>query len=150
MLKNITADVVVLCKVPIQEAKNFISWIWKSLRQTQFDAEIMTHPRMVMATARDENGPLVQIPLQSVLMFDCMAAKPGIDNRTKAYAMWKIGETVEQVMKDTGNLDCFFYTNDEAEAESCAKHGWTELKGVRLMRKRLPASVLQTPQARVA
>ena len=136
-LRNIRADICVLCKVPLEEAKLFINWIWKSLHVTQFNPAVLSHPRMCMTVARDENGPLVMIPLRPVLMFDCMATRPDLDKRTKAYAMFKIGEKVEEVMRDTGMLDCYFYCNDDDEAASCAKHGWTELKGVHLMTKRI-------------
>lgn len=142
-MTKVTADIRALCLMAEQDVFNFIKWVWKLRWKTQFDPIVLTHPRMTMCTARDADGnPLVYLPLQSALMFDCLAPKPGLTNRMKSYCLWQIGQMAEQVMKDTGNCDAYFYTNDDDLAVSCSKHGWEEVKNVRLMRKRIPAPKL--------
>lgn len=143
MLRNIVANLKPLFQMPLTEAKQFMEWVKAYSWKTQFNPVVMSHPRTVMATASDEQGPILFMPLQSCLMMGELAPRPGIAKREMAYALWQIGQVVEDAMIKTGNLDAYMYTNDDDEAKSVAKHGWEEIKGVRLLRKRLPASVLQ-------
>lgn len=143
MLRNIIADLKPLFQVPVSEAKLFMEWVKAYSWKTKFRPEVLSHPRTVMATASDEQGPILFMPLQSCLMMGELAPRPDINKKEMAYALWQIGTVVEDAMIKTGNLDAYMYTNDDDEAESIAKHGWEEVKGVRLLRKRLPASVLQ-------
>ena len=138
MLREIVADLKPLFQMPLDEAHQFMEWVKAYSWKTQFNPIVMSHPRTVMATARDEKGPLLYLPLQSCIMFDCMAPRPGANKKELAMALWQVGQVAEQVMKDTGNCDAYMYTNDNDEADSVAKHGWEELKGVRLLRKRIP------------
>lgn len=137
-LRNIVANLKPLFQMPLTDAKQFMEWVKAYSWKTQFNPIVMSHPRMVMATAYDESGPILYLPLQSCIMFDCLAPKPGINKRELAYALSQVGQVVEQAMKDTGNCDAYMFTNDNDEADSVVKHGWEELKGVRLLRKRIP------------
>jgi hypothetical protein len=145
MLRNIIADLKPLFQVPVVEAKQFMEWVKAYSWKTQFNPVVMSHPRMVMATAYDEKGPLLYLPLQSVLMFDCMAPRPGANKKELAMALWQVGQVAEQAMISTGNCDAYMFTNDADEADSVAKHGWEELKGVRLLRKRIPVPNYPVP-----
>ena len=137
-ISRITARIRPLYEVPLEEAKNFCAWVFSLIGRTQFDMAIMNHPRMCMTSAHDENGePILYIPIQPVLMFDALAPRPGLSKKQIAFSMWKIGEITERAMQDSGICDAYLYTNDDDEADTCAKHGWVELVGVRLLRKRI-------------
>jgi hypothetical protein len=106
------------------------------------DPTVLTFPRMCMATAYDENGPILYLPFQSCLVVDCIAPRPGADKRELSFAYWQIGQQLEKAMKDTGNCDCYATINDADLADSMCKHGWTEIRNVRLLRKRIAAPTL--------
>lgn len=144
MLRNIAANLKPLFQLPLAEAKQFMEWVKTYSWKTKFNPVVMSHPRTVMAVATDEQGPILFLPIQSVLMFDALTPRPGINKREMALALWKIGQIAEDAMIKTGNLDAYACINDNEEADSILKHGgWEEVRGVRILRKRLPASVLQ-------
>ena len=143
MLRNIVAELKPLFQMPLDEARQFMEWVKAYQWKTKFNPAVMSHPRTVMIVVKDEQGPILFMPLQSVLMFDCVAPRPGINKREMALAIWKMGQVAEDAMISTGNLDSYATINDDDLADSMIKHGFEEVKGVRLLRKRLPASVLQ-------
>ena len=147
MLRNIQASLKPLFQVSVDEAKQFIAWVKALKDKTRFEPEVMSHPRMCLATASDETGALLHLPFRTVIMFDCLAPKPGINKRTLAYCLWKIGELAEKAARQTGNLDMFATVSDDDEADSMIKHGWTEVRNTRLLRKRLSVTELPEVQA---
>jgi hypothetical protein len=141
-MQTIKANVTALCNVTEDNAKKFIKWVWAFRHKNNFDMQVMTYPRTVMFTAENESGPLAFLPAQPVLMFESLAPKPGLTNKQTAMSLWRIGEVAADVMKDTGLRESYFITNDQDEADSCEKHGWTKLlhdsdKGQWLMKRRV-------------
>ena len=142
---HITAEVKALSLVTEEEQKKFISWMWQFREKSNFDMAVMSYPRTVMFSASDEQGPLVFLPAQPILMFESLCARPGATEKEIALSLWRIGELADETMKDTGMHEAYFLTNDQAEADSTEKHGWTKLlfdpaKNTYLMKRRIPES----------
>lgn len=139
-MKKVAAEVMPISDFTIEDMTKFINWAYLMREKTHFgrDMSVMNHPRLCMTKATMDGEPALFIPLQPVLMFDVLTPDPNLTDRQRAICMWRIGELLEsQIMPDSGMYDAFFYTNDEQEVETCSRHGWTELKGVHLMRKRI-------------
>jgi hypothetical protein len=125
-MKKVTADVMPIGSVPVEDAKKFISWIWDARFTTQFDKDTLSYPRSCMTRAQNDEETLMMVPIHPVLMFESMARKPGLTDRQSALCLWRIGQVVEKAMEDTGHREAFFLTNDSQEAETCSHHGWTK------------------------
>ena len=139
-MKKVIADVFPIHDMALEDQKDFIRWAYLMREKTQFQPEVLRHPRMCMTRAMMDGKPSLYIPVQPVLMFDVLTPDPALSNRERAISMARIGQLLEtSIMPDTGMYDAYFYTNDDTEAEVCAKHGWEEVKNVRLMRKRISA-----------
>jgi hypothetical protein len=138
-MKKTTAEITPIGQLPLDDMKKFITWAYLMRQKTEFyDMSVMTHPRLCMAKASMDGEPALFIPLRPVLMFDILTPDPKLTDRQRAICMWRIGELLEdKIMPDSGMYDAFFYTNDEQEVITCSRHGWTEIKGVHLMRKRI-------------
>ena len=137
-MKKVTADITTVGELPVDERRKFIEWAYKMRATTQFNPAVLATPRACMTRAQFDGETGLMIPVMPVLMFDALTPDPSLTNMQRAIGMARIGELIEtQVMPITGMYDCYFYTNDDTEAEVCARHGWDEVKGVRLMRKRI-------------
>jgi hypothetical protein len=148
-MKKVTADVLTVGQLPQQDQKSFIQWAYKMLRKTKFNMEVLRHPRMVITRALYDGEPGMFVPLRPVLMFDVLTPDPSLSNMERAIGMRRIDTLLEeQIMPNTGMYDAFATVNDDTEADMMAKHGWTEVKGVRLLQKRIsvPASVASTTE----
>jgi hypothetical protein len=141
-VKLVTADCTPLYAMTETDVKNFIKWSFAMRDKTQFDMSVMNHPRMCMTRALMDGEPSLYIPLQPVLMFDVLTPDPELTTRQRAICMYRIGELLEtHIMPDTQMYDAYFYTNDEREVSTCSNHGWKEIEGVHLMRKRIKPPV---------
>ena len=139
-MKKVTADIFPISKITEEDAKNFIHWAYLHRDKTRFDAEVLRHPRMCITRASMDGEPSLYIPIRAVLMFGDLTPDPSLNDRERAVSIARIGELVEShVMPDTGMHDCFATVNDDDQVDAMAKRGWTEIKGIRLMRKRFEA-----------
>ena len=125
-----------------EDWENFISWVWEARKINNFDPDVVSYPRSVMLTADKEtentSEPILYLPIQPVLMLESLAPKPGITPREEALALWRLGELLEQITKDTGLQEHYFICKDDRMADYCSKHGFTEMKGYRLLKKKIP------------
>ena len=138
-MTKITADIMALCKVPLEDTKKFIRWVWNLRKINMFDMSVIGYPRTCMLRASDGDGALLYMPLQPVLMYDSIAAKPGISPRQEALALSRIQQLVGSVAKDGGFGESYFMCRDDRVADIAAAHGFEELKNVRVLRqKHLP------------
>lgn len=142
-MKHITADVIPVPAMSEQDVKDFMEWVFRIRQINKFNPIVMSYPRTVMTVAKNEEENLLFIPLQAVLMFDSIAPKPGLSPRQEALCLWRIGQKVDEVMMTTGFRECIFFTSDDSVADICSQHGFTELKGVRILRKKAPP--VETP-----
>src|SRR5437667_603857 len=122
------------------DVKNFIEWVWEARSVNAFDPDVLTYPRTIMSYAHDDDGALLYIPIQPVLMFESIAAKPGLSPRKEALSLWKVGQMLEEVSKQSGFQEQIFMCKDDRVADICAEHGFTEMKGYRILRKKIALS----------
>ena len=130
------------------DTKNFIDWVWQARIINCFDPDVLKYPRTIMATAEEQEAALLYIPVQPVLMFESIAPKPGISPRKEALALWKIGQMLEDVSKMTGFQEQYFLCKDDRVADICAEHGFTELVGYRLLKKKIAVADLPKEQTK--
>lgn len=136
-MKKITATAMPLYECTEEDAKLFMDWVWLQRSINMFDPQVLTYPRTVMCKAGTEEETMLYIPLQPVLMWDAIAPKPGLTARQEALCLWKIGQVVEDAMKLCGFGEAYFLCSDDRVADICAEHGFEEIKGVRVLRKKL-------------
>ena len=129
-----------------EEVAQFIDWVWKARDINCFDMDVMKYPRTVVVSADDNDGALLYMPIQPALMLESLAPRPGVSPRKEAMALWKIGETLEQISKHTGIQEQYFLCKDDRVANLCARHGFEEMKGYRLLKKKIPLPVSDPPK----
>lgn len=134
-MNKITASLLPVRAMTVDDLKLFREWVFKLLHINMFQPEVMKAPRMTMCRAENDEGPLLYIPLQSVLMYDAIAAKPGITPRQEALCLWKIGEVVDKAALDAGYREIYFICRDDRVSDICAKHGFVEVKNVRVLKR---------------
>lgn len=154
-MTKITAELLPLYALPLDEAKLFTDWVWQARKINMFDPEVLKAPRAAMVRAVNEQGPLLFVPLQPVLMLESLAPKPGLTPRQEAMSLWRVGEAVEGAAKLCGFQEVVFMTRDDRVADICAEHGFEELKGVRVLKKKIkletaPAAESQAPEKEAA
>lgn len=148
-MKKIIASVMPVGSVPMDDAKKFITWMWKAKEQTNFDQDALSYPRSCMTMAQQDGETVMMIPLHPVLMFESMVKKEGLSDRQAALGMYRIGEVVESVAKDTGHGEAYFITNDAREVHTTSRHGWTVVmhdadRGVWLLKRKVGAPTGRT------
>ncbi len=143
-MKKIAAEVFPMNQMTQADCDNFVAWAWAARKINLIDPEVLSYPRAVMCKAGTEDNPLLYIPVQPVLMFESIAPNPAITERQEALALWRIGEQVVNVMKDSGHAEAYFVCADDRVADICVKHGFEEVRGVRLLKRKL------TPEEKLA
>lgn len=138
-MTKIKAQLMPLSKMTEADVSNFKQWVWNLRHINMFQPKVMSAPRTIMckASAVTEGGeePLVYIPLQPVLMYDAIAAKPELDPKHEALALARIGQVVDETAKTLGFQEVFFICRDDRVSDLCAKHGFTEVSKVRVFKK---------------
>jgi hypothetical protein len=136
-MKRIEAEMMPISAMNEQDVKDFMEYVWQMRHLNMFDKDVIGYPRTVMLRAKSEDGNELFIPLQSVLMYDAIAPKPGLSPWHEALALARIGQVVDQAARDTGTGEVWFVCRDERVADLCAKHGYEELHNVRVLRKKV-------------
>jgi hypothetical protein len=144
-MNKITTTGDALSAVTEEQAKQFIDWVWQSRHINCFDPDIVGYPRTIMLRAEDNDGPLLYLPVQPVLMLESLAPKPGISERKEALSLWKLGQLLEDISRKTGIQEQFFLCKDDRVADICKAHGFTELEGYRILRKKIAPVTLEEP-----
>ena len=134
---KITTRLTTIGGMTKKDQDTFADWVWQARAINKFEPDVLSYPRTVMLTADDESGPVLYLPVQPVLMLESLAPKPGVSPRKEALALWRMGEMLEQVSRDTGMREQYFICKDDRVADICADHGFEELKGYRLLRKKI-------------
>jgi|HubBroStandDraft_6_1064221.scaffolds.fasta_scaffold329411_2 hypothetical protein len=137
-MRKIQADITALCRMAQDDINHFISWVWANRAKNSFDLKVLTHPRTCMTRAFDETGTLCLVPLQPVLMLESVAPKPDLTDRQRVLALYRITQVVEQTQRDVGMPECYFLSAPDDPLGDVAKnHGWTEVTGFRLLKRRI-------------
>lgn len=135
-MKKIQACILPVGALPEEDQRNFLEWVWRDRAINLFDPESLSHPWSAMCVAGSERNPMLYIPLQPVFVWDAIASKPGITPREEALCLWRIGEAVDAKMEETGVGEAWFLCADGRVADICARHGFEEFKGVRVLRRK--------------
>lgn len=122
----------------------FSDWVWRARAINCFDKDIVGYPRTIMLTAEDKDGPILYLPVQPVLMLESLAPRPEVSPRKEALALWKLGEMLDGISQAVGMQEQYFLCKDDRVADICSKHGFQELIGYRLLKKKV--AVLDVPQ----
>lgn len=131
---HVEAEIKAVALMQPEEQKQFTEWVWNRRELNMFDPSVIGYPRATMLKASKDGGAILYIPLQPVLMYDAVAAKPEITESEKTDSMLKIGELIDSVQKDLGYAEAYFLCRDDQIAELCLKNGFEELKDVRILR----------------
>lgn len=126
MKSEIQADLLALCKVPEEDAKLFIKWMFEQKEATNFDFQTLTYPRACMARAQEATETIAMAPMHPVLMMESLAHDPNLSDSELILALARINEQLFQAMKGTGMAESFFITNNERFANTCENHGWVK------------------------
>lgn len=131
---KIEAEIKAICQMDSVETKEFAEWVWRGRDLNMFDPEVIRYPRATMLKASSGSGALVYIPLHSVLMYESIAAKPGISAKEEALCLRRITALVDQVQQELGYGEAYFMCRDERVAEIALRHGFEEVSNVRILR----------------
>jgi hypothetical protein len=134
---QITTRVTAVGAMPEEDKKRFVDWIWEARQINCFDPDILTYPRTVMYTADDNDGPILYLPVQPGLILESLAPRPEVSARKEAMALWKLGEMLEETSRITGIQEQYFLCRDDRVSDICCKHGFEEMKGYRIMKKKV-------------
>jgi hypothetical protein len=148
-VKKIIADAFPIYAATEQDAELFMKWVWELRHKNNFDMDVLRETRAILCKASDDSGPLMYLPAHPVLMYESLAPRPDLTNRQTAICLWRIGQVMENAMRDTGMCEAYFITSDQTEAEVCAAHGWTIAmhdpeKKTWLMKRKISNPVLKT------
>lgn len=135
-MKKIQACILPVGALPEEDQKNFIEWVWRERKINMFDPDSLTHKWSAMCVAGGEKDPMLYIPLQPIFVWDAIASKPGITPRQEALCLWRIGQAVDEKMTETGIGEAWFVCKDDRVSDICLNHGFEEIKGVRLLRRK--------------
>jgi hypothetical protein len=136
-MKKIKAEILPVASIGEDEAKTFAEWVWKMRHLNMFDMNVIGYPRTAMLKASDEEKALLYMPIQSVLMFDSIAPRPGLTPRQEALCLARIRDLVDDVAKSSRHRETYFFCKDDRVADISIKHGYEEIKGVRLLRRKV-------------
>ena len=126
-MKKVTVEMQPMFQLAVENAKTFINWMWKIKDKVKFDPAPLSYPRAAMITVKQDDEPIMMMPVHPVLIIEAMATKPDTDKRWLAMGLWKVHEQMEQAMKHTGMYETYFLCNDEDEVKAVTRRGWTIL-----------------------
>ena len=136
-MTKIKAEILALKDLGEREIALFKEWVWRLRHINMFEPKVLAAPRTVMCKAYDEKtgDPLLFMPLQPVLMYDAIASSPDLTPRQEALALARINQQVEEIAKTTGFQEIYFICRDDSVSDICARHGFEEIKNVRVLKK---------------
>ncbi len=143
-MKSVSVRVSTVGETKPEDQKLFSEWSWAAREINCFDPEVMGYPRTVLLCAEAKGGPLLYMPLQSVLMMESLAPQPGLSPRQEALALRQISRAVEQIAQHTQHREAYFLCKDERVVKIAAAHGYEVLSGYTVLRKKIiPEDVTQ-------
>lgn len=134
-MQKIKAEILALCDLTQADRDNFSQWVWRQRSTNLFQTDVMKAPRMVMCKALKGEDAALYVPLHPVLMFDAIASAPDLTPRQEALALWKIGQEADRIARDTKHREIYFICRDDRVSDICAKHGFEEVKNVRVLKR---------------
>ena len=135
-MNKTTAELIPLSAMSQEDATRFTGWMWEARQFTKFDPDVLTYPRIVMAKTSKGEEVTSYVPVQPVLMLESFAPSLSANVGDKAAALFEIGELLTKTMQDSGMAESYFLAEDSL-AEFAVHHGWEEITGVRVLRRKL-------------
>jgi len=135
-MNKTTAELIPLSAMSQEDATRFTGWMWEARQFTKFDPDVLTYPRIVMAKTSKGEEVTSYVPVMPVLMVESFAPAPTTNVGDKAAALFEIGELLTKTMQDSGMAESYFLAEDSL-AEFAVHHGWEEITGVRVLRRKL-------------
>jgi hypothetical protein len=134
---------VTIADITPEETQFFIDWTKKAFERTSFDLFIFSYPRIAMFIAEKDGEPLAFLPVQTAIMAECFIPKPDATNKEKAAALGRFDEALMDAGRamGIGDVYCWVPLQEEDYAEKIQRHGWMEVPGVRLFKKRTGVSI---------
>lgn len=148
MAYKITVHWKPMYEVSPEQAVEFVDWVWKSRHVNCFDPDVVSYPRSTMLWAADSDGPLLYLPIQPVLMLESLAPRPELSPRKEAIALWQLGLMLESISKETGMQETYFLCKDDTVADICKQHGFSEMEGYRILKKKVPTITVEEIKAK--
>jgi hypothetical protein len=133
---KVTAEVVPLGAFPPEDARQFIEWAWLVRKANRLDKDVLAYPRACMCVAKLDGNPALYVPIHPVLMWESLVPDPNLTPQERALALWRVAREVDGVMKLTGMMETYFFTSDDHFAEVARRHGFEEVKNVRILRRK--------------
>lgn len=132
-----------LGEMSAEEVKQFVEWTQAAATTTSFPAEIIGYPRCAMLITENKHGNQAYAPVQTVLTFECFVPNPTATNLNRAASLGLMDKALVQIAQSAniGQIMCWVPWQLEDYAEKIQRHGWEEIKGVRLFRKATGVSV---------
>lgn len=125
------------------EVKKFIEWAHAAQNRTSFDLQIIGYPRCAMLITEDAKGPLAFLACQTSIMAEVFIPRPESTNRERAASLGKFDHSLMRIAKEmnVGDVYCFIPDSEVDYQEKVLRHGWKEVKNVRLFKKSTGVSV---------
>ena len=134
---HITTRVVTVGDMTEQDKENFVKWSYEYRATNLMDVNVLSYPRTIMLIAEDEDGPILFVTVQPVLLLDSLTPRPETSPRKKALALYKISELLKQVSKDSNIPEEYLFTQDTAYAKTVMRHGgFEELEDHKILRRK--------------
>lgn len=120
-----------------EEVKKFIDWATQSRNRTTFDPGIIGHPRTAVLITEDAEGPLAFLACQTTIMAEVFIPRPDSSERERAASLGKFDKSIMKIAAEmnVGDVYCFIPETEKDYAEKVQRHGWVEVKEVRLFKK---------------
>ncbi len=142
-MQKLSVDLMPVGSVPEDDVQNYISWAWRMRDITNLDIPVLGYPRACMARAKSGDDTVMMVPFHPVITYEPLSYSPDLSPRMRALCLARIFGEVEKAMQETGHREQFFLTADDSVADAAARHGWTEVKGFRVMKRRMPGPGIQ-------
>lgn len=138
-MKKITADILALSDLnqtdnrikarwlEPRDFEKFAQWVSSNTDIPRDDTRILKYPRTLTMVFESDGAPILFVPITPVYEVGFLGFKPDLDARTKAKALRRVIETLNEVMLETQIPETEVFTRAEYPIGKWAtKHGFVE------------------------
>lgn len=121
-----------------EEIASFEKFSLLNSERSLYDPDVVTYPTLRVMAA--ENGKVIgYLPYHDVLMLESFAPDPASTDSERAEACRQFVKTVYTVAASAGVREIFFYGNDKRLNRIARRHGFEEIKNVKVFRMKVKA-----------
>lgn len=95
-----------------EDASEFLEWS-KNTKHNEFDSEVVRYPSTVTWCVYDRHGALAYMPMQSPLVMDSLASRPGASKAEIAMALKELTQTFVTQAHIKGAGEVLFFGSEE-------------------------------------